>query len=256
MLQVGERTADARLVIADKDGTLIAFQALWHAWMEAMWAELEARVPLDERARRGLAESLGMDLATREWDPLGALTLAATSEVATIIASQLYRYARLTWPESVDVVDDASRAAYRSLPLDELLEPVGDVVGWLGRLRAAGVRVALATADDRAPTEDTLRRLGWLSCFDLVLCGDDGLPQKPAPDMALEACRRLGVPPSEAIMIGDTIADLQMARRAGLAMAVGVTSGALTAELLAPHADAVVRDVHEVQPVGDGGRRP
>jgi HAD superfamily hydrolase (TIGR01509 family) len=48
--------------------------------------------------------------------------------------------------------------------------------------------------------------------------GADEVPRsKPAPDMVLEACRRLGVPPGEALMIGDTDNDSGAAAGAGVA---------------------------------------
>jgi len=249
MLRIGDRVISPRLVILDKDGTLIAFERLWHAFFEGMWRLLSERVGLGPEGERSMAESLGLDLATGEWDPLGPLTLAATGEVVAILASQLYRYAALTWPKAVDLVQSTSAEVYAALPMDDLLEPIGDVDGWIARLKEAGLLLALATADDRGPTEETLRRLGWLEAFDLVLCGDDGLPHKPAPDMAREICRRLQVPPEQTIMVGDTVGDLLMAQRAGLGMAVGVTTGALTAEHLADHADVVVASIHDIQVV-------
>jgi len=58
-------------------------------------------------------------------------------------------------------------------------------------------------------------------------------------------------------MVGDSITDMSMARRAGVAYAVGVTSGALSAEMLALHADLVIPNVHAIQvvPGGDGRGR-
>ena len=246
MLRIAHHTVSPRLVAFDKDGTLIAFRAFWHAWLERNWALIEERVSLTPAAREALAASLGLDLATRAWDPLGPLTLAATREVVVIIASQLYRYAGLDWLAAMALMDEVNRLAYATLPLDTLIQPIGDAADLLARLRAHGLRLALVTADDRAPTEDALRRLDLVDCWDVILCGDDGLPQKPAPEAALEACRRVGVAPNEAIMVGDTIADLVMARRAGYALAVGVTSGALDAATLAPHADAVVDSIHDI----------
>jgi phosphoglycolate phosphatase len=247
MLEIGGVCVRARLVVLDKDGTLIAFDRLWHAWLEAFWRDLEGRLALTEEAREGLAASLGLDRCTGAWDPLGPLTLAATSEVSLIAASQVYRYLRLAWPAAQRAVEEANQGAYRTLPLDQLVEPVGDVPGLVRRLHERGVRVALATADDRAPTVETLDRLGWGNLFEVVLCGDDGLPNKPSPDMAIEICQRLNVLPQDAIMVGDTIADMEMARAAGFRLAVGVTSGALTRELLAPYADVVVPDVHALR---------
>ena len=67
------------------------------------------------------------------------------------------------------------------------------------------------------------------------------------PDMALEVCRRVGIPPKQTAMIGDTIADMNMAHKAGYGWAIGVASGALSAKALAPHADLVIPDVNAIE---------
>ncbi len=256
MLRIGDKVVAPRLVVFDKDGTLIAFEALWHTWFERVWAAVEVHLPQTAEARQGLAGTLGFDLVTRAWDPLGPLTLAATGEVVVLIASQLYRYAGLAWPAALDLVERAHRASYDSLPLDELVHPIGDVAGLLGRMRGAGLKLAIATADDRAPTLEAIERLGLTEHWDAIICGDDGFAHKPAPDLALEVCRRLDVAPAEAIMVGDTVGDMVMARRAGYLLGVAVTSGALGPEALAPYADVVVDTIHDIVIIDQDGGQP
>ncbi len=61
-------------------------------------------------------------------------------------------------------------------------------------------------------------------------------PSKPAPDMVLALCDRLGVEPEEAVVVGDTTHDLEMAANAKI-RAIAVTTGAHTAKQLSalPH---------------------
>ena len=59
----------------------------------------------------------------------------------------------------------------------------------------------------------------------------DTHPSKPHPEMLLAACADAGVDPSEAVMIGDTEFDMDMARAAGTA-AIGVGWGYHPAEAL------------------------
>lgn len=246
MLAIAERIYDPRLVVFDKDGTLIAFDALWHAWFRRLLEAILCHLPLDADARIGLAATLGCDLESDVWDPLGPLTLASTGEVELLLASQLYHYGRVSWPQALEIVADAKREASQVLSQQSLLRPIGDVKGFLSCLRQAGLLLALATTDDRVATEHHLEMMGIPGLFAAIVCGDDGVPLKPAPDMALEICRRVQVAPAKALMIGDTVADLLMARRAGYLAAIGVTSGAMPAELLAPVADAVIADIHHI----------
>lgn len=256
MLYIAGKWLDPKLVVLDKDGTLILFDDMWRAWFERILAEIEREVALSEATREGLAATLGYDAVTGDWDPFGPLTIASTREIGLLIAGLLYRYHALPWDRAVLTVDRAEKAARASLSVEQLAKPIGDVRGLLQRLADSGVTLALATTDDRAPTERALRALGIERFFAAVVCGDEGIPLKPAPDMALEICRRLGVAPAEAIMVGDTLADLAMAREAGFQQAVGVASGALTAEELAPHADVVIPDIHAIHVIYVNSSQP
>jgi HAD superfamily hydrolase (TIGR01509 family) len=57
------------------------------------------------------------------------------------------------------------------------------------------------------------------SRFDAVVGSDQVARSKPAPDMVLEACRRLEVRPEEALVVGDSRFDEGAARAAGAAFA-------------------------------------
>ena len=51
-------------------------------------------------------------------------------------------------------------------------------------------------------------------------------------------------------MVGDTVSELAMARKAGAALCVGITGGAGSAEELQPHADVLIDDIGEIRPGG------
>ncbi len=247
MLRIAEKTLNPRLIVLDKDGTLIAFEAMWHVWFEGIMAAIADQVSLDDETRLAFAGTLGYAPETGAWDPLGPLTIASTKEIGVLMAGLLYRYQHKSWDEAWVIVSRAEESARSALGDEKLIQPIGDVRSTLQRLRDSGLVLALATTDDRAPTERTLERLGIAALLATLVCGDDGIPLKPAPDMALEICRRLGIAPQEAIMVGDTVADLTMARRAGYSQAIGVTSGALTPEALAPYADLIIPDIHAIE---------
>ena len=256
MLCIAGHLYDPQLVVFDKDGTLIAFHEMWRVWFDLIIAALASEVEMDSSTQAGLAGTLGYDPASGDWDPLGPLTLASTKEVALLMASQLYCCQRMTWDEALALVARAERSARGQLPMDTLIKPIGDVRGTLARIRGQGHVLALATTDDREQTERSLEKLGIGTLFATTVCGDDGIANKPAADMALEICRRLGIAPAKAMMVGDTIADMTMARAAGFAQAIAVASGALPREALAPHADLVIETIHEISTVAGCTGRP
>ena len=108
------------------------------------------------------------------------------------------------------------------------------------------VVIAIATSDDREPTRATLSSLGVAHLVDALIAADDGVPLKPEPDMVWAACRLTQVEPRQAIVVGDALPELQMARAAGAGLAVGVTSGVSSAELLLGCADIVLATVNEL----------
>jgi HAD superfamily hydrolase (TIGR01509 family) len=61
-----------------------------------------------------------------------------------------------------------------------------------------------------------LESTGLLDAFETVVTADQVPAAKPAPDVYLEACRRLGVPPSEAIALEDSESGIVSAKAAGL----------------------------------------
>ena len=115
-----------------------------------------------------------------------------------------------------------------------------------GALHGRGIKIAIATMDERASTEAQLACLGIGSWVDALICVDDGVLGKPAPDMVRAVCEMTGVAPAQAAVVGDAVADLEMGRSAGAGLVIGVLSGISPIEMLAPQADLVIRSVAEL----------
>lgn len=92
--------------------------------------------------------------------------------------------------------------------------------GW----RRAASKLALVTNKSTEFTLPLLDQLDLARYFDAVVCGDTCARKKPAPEPLLYACRRLGVAPGDALMIGDSSNDARAARVAGV-RAVAVPYG-------------------------------
>lgn len=242
LLRFGSALFDADLVAFDKDGTLIRFDAMWSR-LALAWVEYLVYGTHTEGLGQQLYQALGCD-ADGKADPDGPLAIATTGQLQTIVAGTLYR-SGLGWPAA----EDKAREAFQStaeIPLSRLIEPAGQVRSLCDSLQAAGVRVAVVTTDHRTETEETLRILGVSRWVDHLICGDDGIAVKPAPDMLLAACQHLGVQPERTAVVGDTMGDLLMGQRAGAGFNVAVLTGAGTSDLLSPHADVVLDSIDEI----------
>lgn len=228
------------LVIFDKDGTLIEFGSMWSGWAVALAAGLRATTGRPIEAP--LFAMLGYDAATGVVLPGGGLAATPMARVRerardVLIACGL-------------VGADAERAlelAWHAPDPVALARPLGDLRGLFGWLRDDGRRVAVATSDDRDPTERTLAALGLTDAIDATVCADDGIPVKPAPDMVLHLCAALGVAPRRTAVVGDSPADLWMARAGGAGLTIGVLTGVGARADLEPLADAVIGSVEQLR---------
>ncbi|MDO8484175.1 MAG: HAD family hydrolase [Candidatus Limnocylindrales bacterium] len=228
------------LVIFDKDGTLIEFDAMWSGWAMDLAAALRdgTGVPIET----SLFAMLGFDPATGRILPGGGLA-------ATPMARLRERTYDLLIEEgsTATVADGVLADAWHAPDPVELARPIADLGALFGRLRTSGRRIAVATSDDRDPTERTLAALGVDGWVEATVCADDGVAVKPAPDMVLHLCATLGVAPARTAVVGDAPADLTMGRRAGAGLVIGVLSGVGDAEHLGPAADLVLRSVADLQ---------
>jgi phosphoglycolate phosphatase len=227
------------LVVFDKDGTLIDFHSMWGGWMHDLADRLEAASGV--RVTEALFRAFGYDGAgsRTRGDAMLAITPMA-------ILRQMAGGALRQSGCAEEQIEPALAAAWHVPDPVALARPLADLRRLFENLRAMGAFVTIATGDDRAPTLATLKAFGVDDLVDGCACGDDGLPTKPAPDAVQALCRSLGVQPGRAVVVGDTVADLQMGRSAGAGLVLGVLSGVSSGEDLARYADYVIPSVADL----------
>ena len=120
----------------------------------------------------------------------------------------------------------------------------------IARLRAAGVRVCLATGFSPVTRDAIIGRLAWGGLIDLALSPADAGRGRPWPDLPLTALLRLrGGAVSELAVAGDTGSDVESGLRAGAAIVAGVLTGAGTrADLEQAGAPLILGTIAEILP--------
>ncbi|GAB3387588.1 HAD family hydrolase [Azotobacter armeniacus] len=106
--------------------------------------------------------------------------------------------------------------------------------------RAAGYRLAVATGKTRQGLDRVLAGRGWQGYFDVSRCADE-TASKPDPRMLHEILTHCRMSPEQALMVGDSSFDLQMARHARME-AVAVSYGAQPIETLRLHGPRLIID--------------
>ncbi len=121
-------------------------------------------------------------------------------------------------------------------------------VRFLAAVREAGLGRAVVTSSENAGA--VLRAAGLEDAFDVQVDGavaqELGLRGKPAPDVFLEATRRLGVMPEQAAVFEDSLAGVAAGRAGAFGLVVGVDRAGQAAALHASGADLVVGDLADL----------
>jgi phosphoglycolate phosphatase len=160
--------------------------------------------------------------------------------------------ARMQGKPHVDDEAVAMTARYKSIYMDVRQEPGMDVPLFAGikpmletLAEREDILIGAVTGKSRRGLVNILETHGFAPHFIVSRTADD-CPSKPHPAMVTECCDEAGMSPADAIVVGDAIYDMQMAKAAG-AKAIGVSWGyANVDDLIASGADAIAYHPNDV----------
>lgn len=117
----------------------------------------------------------------------------------------------------------------KDLPLDEILKnkethynkelpnvkaiiPIFEII----KASYQKIPMAIVSGSRRKPVETTLELMNMNKYFDLLVCAEDYVHGKPAPDCFLKAAKILNVEPNDCLVFEDGILGMQAAESAGM----------------------------------------
>lgn len=109
-------------------------------------------------------------------------------------------------------------AEYKEQLFEEHLhkvEPIEPVIATL-RANVGKLPIAVATGGWRSIATKTLTAMGVIDQLDALVCAEDVTHGKPAPDIFIEAARRIGIDPKDCMAFEDAVAGIDAARAAGM----------------------------------------
>jgi HAD superfamily hydrolase (TIGR01509 family) len=206
-------------VVFDLDGVLIHSEEVWDAVRERYVGERGGRY--DEEVQRAM-----MGMSSAEWSRY-LHEHAGVPDPPEAINAEVVRRMLVAYRQELPLVDGAV-AAVRRL--------------------AARWPLGLASSSNRPLIDTVLELAGLTECFRTTVSSEEVARGKPAPDVYLEAARRLGVPPQACAAIEDSHSGIASARAAGMrVVAIPNPSYAPDADALA-QADVVIRSLDELTP--------
>ena len=175
-------------VIFDLDGVIVDSEIWWDEVRQAFAADHGRPWTVDDR-------HAVMGANSRQWSETMRrrleLDLPAETIERAIVDGMIARYRR----DGAPAIDGAVEAVRRI---------------------AAGVPVALASSSHPAVITAALAATGLEDTFPVVVSSDEVAHGKPAPDVFLEAARRLGIEPRRCLVVEDSLNGLKAGRAAGM----------------------------------------
>ncbi|CAN5218215.1 HAD family hydrolase [soil metagenome] len=186
-----------KLVVFDFDGTLVDSRRLIVESNRVVFGEFGFALPCEAESFALVGLSLELVLAR---------LIGPDAPVARMVAA----YRRVMPQLRAD-------AAFAEVPFDGAADLLRDLAGH------NDVRLGIATAHVSHTLAPALQRYGWQNYFCTVQTADKA-PSKPHPAMLLQALGEADVAAADAVMVGDTTFDIEMARAArvrGIAVSWG-----------------------------------
>lgn len=227
-----------KAVLFDKDGTLVDFHK---TWLPPCWAAARFFAANDEDLARELMIVGGLDANTGRMKSGSLLAAANNDEIVD-------GWLPLAPFRAADDRAALVREVNRIFMLEGLKNAVvvTDLNLLFDRLEAHSYRLGVATMDSEEAALQSLSAFGVKDRLEFIAGYDSGHGSKPGPGMVHGFAEKLGLEPSEILVIGDNLHDLHMGRSAGAGMVVGVLTGTSTHDDLADDADHVLDSIADL----------
>ncbi len=149
------------------------------------------------------------------------------AECAAMIGLRLVEIPPVLFPESnidVELYADTYRRLFDIYNTDGAVNLYPNVIETLKELKARGLTLTIASSRGQGSLSQFVKNLGLTEIITYILGAGDVQEGKPHPEAIFKTLDKYGFTPDQALMVGDTIFDIQMGINAGT-KTCGVTYG-------------------------------
>ena len=226
-----------KLVIFDKDGTLINHEELFSNWLVKQVNNFGSLINKVE-----LYNKLGFNYKDNTFNSGSIVARGTNDEIRNCFYNFIFNNSDLNREDTMNLVKD--KWIELKINYDNLIE-CGNTKKVFEFLRSKNIKIAICTSDDRNPTEKTIDILNLNNYIDFIACGDDNISSKPSPEPLWRICNKLNVNVENTVMVGDTISDIHAGLNSKCGKIIGVLSGQYNGFNL-DEADIILNNIDDI----------
>ena len=235
---------DVDIVIFDKDGTLIDVHHYWSSMIKLRSEFLVKKYCLHNEVYSRLIDSMGIDIRSGRMKPEGPVGIKPRSFIINTAYKILLNYCDNVKEEDVSSVflevDNFSKKK-----LNELVNPLPGIPELLFKLKKHNIKSTIATTDLTERAELAMAVIEIKDLFDDIAGADLVTNAKPAPDLVNYILTRYKLDPKNAVVVGDSMADLLMARNSNCRF-IGVETGLVNNEFVM-NSEILIKDLNDIE---------
>ena len=235
-----------KMVIFDKDGTLIDIHHYWCSMIEFRAEFFVKSVEIEKKKELfdALVDTMGIDLKTKQMKAEGPVGIKPRGFIVEVTLDTMQKYDKTY---TIEMVEDVFNKVdvYSKIKLSNIVKALPDVKRVLEDLKRANMKIAIATTDLSTRATLAMESLALEDYFDAIAGADLVQNAKPSADLVEYILEKYNLRKEDVLVVGDSMADLGMAKNAQCKF-IAVKSGLYT-DAFIKQSEYIINDLTQLK---------